>query len=133
MFSCAETERMAHLVADLRAAQAGHRDQLRAVSGGKIVKTIGVIGEKNPVGLRGMRDELDVGGEFPLAQAVQIGIGLGGGEGIGEFIRHDAAGPGNVGGRGAGKKITRRRGQANDHEGKDRQMQEKPMHRTAFW
>ena len=81
MFSCVEAERMAHLVADLRAAQAGDRDQLRAVAAaGHKVEKVGVVGEKNPARLIGVRDEVDVGGQFPFAQAVEIGVGFRGGE-----------------------------------------------------
>ena len=74
---------MAHLVADLRAAQAGDGDHLRAVTAaGHEIEKVGVVGEKNPARLIGVRDKLDVRGQFPFAQAVEIGIGLRGGEGV---------------------------------------------------
>ena len=69
------------------------------------VKKVGVVGEKNPVRLIGVRDELDVRGQFPFAQAIEVGICLRGGKGIREFIRHDAAGPRDIRWRNAGVKI----------------------------
>ena len=92
-----ETERMAHLVADLRPAQAGDGDDLRAAtSAGHVVNKVGIVGEKNPVRLVGVRNKFDLGGQLPFAQAVEIRHLLSGGQRVRKFIRHDAAGPGNV-------------------------------------
>ena len=50
---------MAHLVADLRPAQAGDGDDLRAVTAaGHVVNKVGVVGEKNPVRLIGVREQI---------------------------------------------------------------------------
>jgi hypothetical protein len=66
-----EAERVTHFVADLRAAQVVNGNHLRIGAGRDVVKAVGVIGEKYPVRLVGVRDELDIRGEFPFAQAVR--------------------------------------------------------------
>ena len=91
-----ETERMAHLVADLRAAEAGDRDHLRIGAAARhMIQIVGVVVEKNPARLVGVRNKFHVGGQFPFAQAGEVGVGLRGGQRVGEFIRHDAVGPGH--------------------------------------
>ena len=73
-----ESERMAHLVAHLRATQAGDGDQLRVVTAGHEVEEVGVVVEQDPARLVGMWDELHIGRQFPFAQAVKVGVRLSG-------------------------------------------------------
>ena len=61
-------------MADLRAAETGDGYDLRIGGAGDVVDPVGVVGEKNPVRLSGVRNEADVRGQLPFAQAVKIGI-----------------------------------------------------------
>ena len=107
-----ETERMAHFMADLRPAEAGDGHDLRIGAGGDVVNPVGVVGEQYPVRLIGVRNELHVRGQLPFTQAIKVGFLLCRSERVREFIRHDAAGPGDVRRRGVGVKIS---GQGRTH------------------
>ena len=72
-----EAKRMTHLVANLRPAEHADRDDFRRGKEINVVKVVdGIVFEQDPVRLAGVRSEMNVRGQFPLAQTVKSFVGI---------------------------------------------------------